>query len=142
MFSCFGKSCFETEKDEVEEFKRNNPELVKRMDARKAARKEREKKEIDKIVKSAFKDVAEEKKNKNEDAKLEARLINLFPSPPKRTRSLPKGTPPGKGGNKSIKKSIKRKKTSRNKSIKRKNIRRNKSIKRKKTRSKTRSIKY
>ena len=142
MFSCFGKSCFETEKDEVEEFKRNNPELVKRMDARKAARKEREKKEIDKIVESAFKDVAEEKKNKDEDAKLEARLINLFQSPPKRTRSLPKGTPPGKGGNKSIKKSIKRKKTSRNKSIKRKNIRRNKSIKRKKTRSKTRSIKY
>ena len=100
--------------------------------------------EAKKIAKSFIKEADEERKKKKDDAKLEARLINLIlPSPPKGTRSLPKGTPPKKkGGNKSIKKSIKRKKTRRNKSIKRKNIRRNKSIKRKKTRSKTRSIKY
>jgi len=129
LFSCFGNSCLKPE-DEDDVFLRNNPEIAKKYAKRMAANKVREEKEVNKIIQSVQKEVAEEKKNNDEDAKFQARLFNLnAPSPPK-------------GGNKSIKKSIKRKKTRRNKSIKRKNIRRNKSIKRKKTRSKTRSIKY
>jgi hypothetical protein len=132
--SCFGKSCIEKEDEDFDVFLKNNPKIAEKYAKRMAANKVREEKEVNKIIQSVNKEVAEEKKKNDEDAKFQAdmgaRLFNLkAPSPPK-------------GGNKSIKKSIKRKKTRRNKSIKRKNIRRNKSIKRKKTRSKTRSIKY
>jgi hypothetical protein len=114
-FKSFKEAIGIKKKFNVHDYLEKNPKLKAKIDE---DNKKREK-AVDALMNSVQadldKDKEKKKKDEDEDRKLEERLAKLME----------------RGGNKSIKKSIKRK-----------NIRRNKSIKRKKTRSKTRSIKY
>ena len=60
LSSCFGKSCIEEEKDDFEEYLKNNPEIAERL----AAKKVRNNEEAKKIAKSFIKEADEERKKK------------------------------------------------------------------------------
>ena len=114
-FKSFKEAIGIKNKFNVHEYLEKNPKLKAEIADDKKKRAEAVEALMESVKADIKKDNEKKKKDDEEQRKLEERLARLIAN----------------GGNKSIKKSIKRK-----------NIRRNKSIKRKKTRSKTRSIKY